>query len=593
MKKLFKVKSLAEMAKTKPTSPVDILCLGDDELYLPSEDMSCFSKVHSSYFYIVDDRGNTTREFPTTYKGYAKFLMKGDIENKNKDQQRLIHLWREKYTTINDKFMNPSKTKEKSLDIYYGGTFDPINFNHIEIVERIYDICKASYEDIKVYFLLDNDKIVDNYKTGRSSIARRSIMIQNAFIFGKEKELQYGKNVDIVVNDGMTIYEWRKQLKTENKVMMVFGNDCKESILAYKWTQGIDLLIDYKDELLFVSPEDTKGVSYTLHNDYVIEGEHTYTDTLILSNRKYNNISSTKVRKLIEIYHGLKEVHYLCVETHLVDKLLAIDSSFEKDDDLISIKNKILEMILEDTLEFTIEADLYMSRLVIENNSSADNYVRLVNVIEETKKSLLENEDIPEEDILMISTQLDTILSIVLPIIQIKYKCHDFEVVETKVNNSPYTYVKEQDMVVAIVHDVTNNNIYLTKQKRPYSDESIEPAGGKIDEGEMPITAAIRECEEELGIDLSEADSIMFLGKLNCAPGLFTSMTHMYWITISPEKGKDLKRSSRVQDMDEDVSLYRITTKEFKDHIVNKKFQDIRMYAFWANEFIRMIMRND
>lgn len=222
-----------------------------------------------------------------------------------------------------------------------------------------------------------------------------------------------------------------------------------------------------------------------------------------------------------------------------------------------------------------------------------DNWVRLVDVIEETKKSLLENEDIPEEAILMTTSQLDTILSIVLPIIQIKYKCHDFEVVETKVDDSPYTYVKEQDMVVAIVHDADNNIVYLTKQKRPYSEESIEPAGGKIDEGEMPIAAAIRECEEELGIDLSEADSIMFLGRLNCAPGLFTSMTNMYWITITPGKGKNFKISSRVQDSDEDVTIYGMTTKEFKDHIVNKKFQDIRMYAFWANEFIRMIMRND
>lgn len=99
------------------------------------------------------------------------------------------------------------------------------------------------------------------------------------------------------------------------------------------------------------------------------------------------------------------------------------------------------------------------------------------------------------------------------------------------IDGNPYYYVSEGDMVTAIVYDEKHGSVILSSQKRPYNSYSVEPAGGKIDKGESPMSAIVREVEEELQLDLSKAN-IMFVSKVNCAPGLFTSMTYLYWISV-------------------------------------------------------------
>lgn len=69
--------------------------------------------------------------------------------------------------------------------------------------------------------------------------------------------------------------------------------------------------------------------------------------------------------------------------------------------------------------------------------------------------------------------------------------------------------------------------IYLVSQFRyPYMETILEIPAGKLEKGEDPYEAGIREAKEETGCEVNKMDS---LGKFYPTPGYCGEVIHIYW----------------------------------------------------------------
>ena len=82
---------------------------------------------------------------------------------------------------------------------------------------------------------------------------------------------------------------------------------------------------------------------------------------------------------------------------------------------------------------------------------------------------------------------------------------------------------------VNVLPITTQDEVVFVKQYRHGSDAlSLEIPGGMVDEGELPIVAAARECLEESGF---KASGLTSLGVLNPNPAIFNNYLHTYLAT--------------------------------------------------------------
>lgn len=74
-----------------------------------------------------------------------------------------------------------------------------------------------------------------------------------------------------------------------------------------------------------------------------------------------------------------------------------------------------------------------------------------------------------------------------------------------------------------------NGNLYFVEQYRyPYSEVVMELPAGKLEKGEDPYSAGIRELKEETG---ATAKEIISMGKLYPTPGYCGEIIHLYLAT--------------------------------------------------------------
>jgi ADP-ribose pyrophosphatase len=106
------------------------------------------------------------------------------------------------------------------------------------------------------------------------------------------------------------------------------------------------------------------------------------------------------------------------------------------------------------------------------------------------------------------------------------------------------------------------NNVYLTKEFRyALGEESIEAAGGVVDDGEDGIQAAKRELKEELGI---VADEWVDLGRLEPFTGAVHSSANLYL-------ARGLKFGSTKAEGTEIISVVKITLNEAVEMVMNSE----------------------
>jgi len=94
-----------------------------------------------------------------------------------------------------------------------------------------------------------------------------------------------------------------------------------------------------------------------------------------------------------------------------------------------------------------------------------------------------------------------------------------------------------QEYVLTFVFNQTMDKVLLIRKKRPdWQKDQLNGIGGKVEEGELPRTAAKRELLEEAGCNVDEEnfilsetikydDAIMFIYYTTISPMYFTSKT--------------------------------------------------------------------
>jgi ADP-ribose pyrophosphatase len=110
-----------------------------------------------------------------------------------------------------------------------------------------------------------------------------------------------------------------------------------------------------------------------------------------------------------------------------------------------------------------------------------------------------------------------------------------------------------------VIVAVDGDEIVLVRQTRPGADErTLELPSGKLEAGELPLDAAIRELAEECGL---AASSYRELGSFWAVPSYSTEFVHVFEAT-------GLAASAHLAlDDDEDVEVERATPAEAVDRL--------------------------
>lgn len=115
--------------------------------------------------------------------------------------------------------------------------------------------------------------------------------------------------------------------------------------------------------------------------------------------------------------------------------------------------------------------------------------------------------------------------------------------------------------------------VYLVNQYRAgCKSEIIELVAGKIDKGENPKQAMIREANEELGIQKDIIDSIELDGIYNTVPAWANEIAYTYIIKLKPNIYlKDF--GEQHLDDEECLSVVEMNFNTFKNNIKNNVFK--------------------
>lgn len=106
-----------------------------------------------------------------------------------------------------------------------------------------------------------------------------------------------------------------------------------------------------------------------------------------------------------------------------------------------------------------------------------------------------------------------------------------------------YSVMEHSDWV-NIVAESEDGKLVLVEQWRAGTDEmSIEVPGGKIDDGETPVEAGLRELREETGYTVGEESKILYLGAVEANPAIQNNKMHFVYVN-------GVKKTSET-DMDE------------------------------------------
>lgn len=125
--------------------------------------------------------------------------------------------------------------------------------------------------------------------------------------------------------------------------------------------------------------------------------------------------------------------------------------------------------------------------------------------------------------------------------------------------------IVEHNGGVTVVAVTDDNEILMVKQFRyPYKKVILEIPAGKLEVGEDPKEAAIRELKEETG---ATAESFELLGEIYPSPGYTEEVIHLYM-------AKSLSFSEQKLDEDEFLTVEKISLEDAVKMIQNGEIPD-------------------
>ena len=118
--------------------------------------------------------------------------------------------------------------------------------------------------------------------------------------------------------------------------------------------------------------------------------------------------------------------------------------------------------------------------------------------------------------------------------------------------------------VIAIDED--KNVLMVSQYRKPYDQVILEVPAGKLEKGEDPQSAAIRELQEETGYT---AEKVTYIGKYYPTPGYCSEITYLYLAENLSFVGQKL-------DHGEFVEVKKIPLSELCDMVMNNEIPDAK-----------------
>ena len=148
-------------------------------------------------------------------------------------------------------------------------------------------------------------------------------------------------------------------------------------------------------------------------------------------------------------------------------------------------------------------------------------------------------------------------------------RVHVDEVLLPNGNTSRREVVDHVDGVAVLPLDERNNVLTVTQYRYVFGKTLLEIPAGKLDEGEDPVTGALRELKEETG---AVPDTLLPLGVILPAPGCYGETLHLFL-------AKGLKFSQQQLDPDEFLNVERVPFDEMVHRCVNGEIDDAKTVA--------------
>lgn len=124
---------------------------------------------------------------------------------------------------------------------------------------------------------------------------------------------------------------------------------------------------------------------------------------------------------------------------------------------------------------------------------------------------------------------------------------------------------------ILALHD--NKMIVVEQYRKPLEKSQVEIPAGKLDQGEDPQEAALRELEEETGF---RAETIRHICSFYTSPGFADEILHLYF-------AENLVKGSVHLDDDEFLECESITLEQARQYIAEGKISDAKtITAFYA-----------
>lgn len=119
---------------------------------------------------------------------------------------------------------------------------------------------------------------------------------------------------------------------------------------------------------------------------------------------------------------------------------------------------------------------------------------------------------------------------------------------------------------VSILAEIDNKIAFVKQFRFPYQEEVIELPAGKLEKGELPLDAAKRELEEEIGYIANE---FIFYGEIYPSPGYTDEKLYLY-------VAKDLHKTITHYDDDEFIDIVYLDKGECLSLIKENKIKDAK-----------------
>ena len=145
-------------------------------------------------------------------------------------------------------------------------------------------------------------------------------------------------------------------------------------------------------------------------------------------------------------------------------------------------------------------------------------------------------------------------------------RVHVDEVLLPNGNTSRREVVDHVDGVAVLPLDERNNVLTVTQYRYVFGKTLLEIPAGKLDEGEDPVTGALRELKEETG---AVPDTLLPLGVILPAPGCYGEKLHLFL-------AKNLHMEQQNLDPDEFLSVERIPFAEMVHRVMDGEIEDAK-----------------